>query len=91
MLNFDFLGKSLGIVSPAHFVYDFQQKCFSCYILLTDEILLPRCLYFLRYWAICDVMNFEINLSNPAAFSTWPKNHDKSLNILRTEKAFKVK
>ena len=31
----------------------FQQKCSSCYILLTDQILLPGSLYFLRYWAIC--------------------------------------
>ena len=58
MLNFDFLDKGLGIVSPAHFVYDFQQKCPSCYILLTDQISLHGCLYFLRYWAIC----VEINL-----------------------------
>ena len=28
MLNFDFLGKGLGIVSPAHFVYDFSTKMF---------------------------------------------------------------
>ena len=28
MLNFDFLDKSLGIVSPAHFVYDFSTKVF---------------------------------------------------------------
>ena len=27
----------------------FQEKCFSCYILLTDKISLPDCLYFLRY------------------------------------------
>ena len=26
MLNFDFLDKGLGIVSPAHFVYDFSTK-----------------------------------------------------------------
>ena len=26
MLNFDFLDKDLGIVSPAHFVYDFPRK-----------------------------------------------------------------
>ena len=26
MLNFDFLEKGLGIVSPAHFVYDFSTK-----------------------------------------------------------------
>ena len=49
MLNFGFLDKGLGIVSLAHFVYDFQQKDFSCYTLLTDQISLPGCPYFLRY------------------------------------------
>ena len=28
MLNIDFLGKGLGIVSPAHFAYDFSTKMF---------------------------------------------------------------
>ena len=28
MLNFDFLDKGLGIVSPAHFVYGFSEKMF---------------------------------------------------------------
>ena len=28
MLNFDFLDKGVGIVSPAHFVYDFSIKMF---------------------------------------------------------------
>ena len=28
MLNLDFLDKYLGIVSPAHFVYDFSTKMF---------------------------------------------------------------
>ena len=28
MLNFDFLDKGLGIVSPAHFAYDFSTKMF---------------------------------------------------------------
>ena len=28
MLNFEFLDKGLGIVSPAHFVYDFSTKMF---------------------------------------------------------------
>ena len=28
MLNLDFLGKGLGIVSPPHFVYDFSRKMF---------------------------------------------------------------
>ena len=28
MINFDYLEKSLGIVSPAYFVYDFLRKMF---------------------------------------------------------------
>ena len=36
----------------------FQQKSSSCYILLTDQISLPDCLYFLRYWAICVLQLF---------------------------------
>ena len=31
MLNFDILDKGLGIVSPAHFVYDFSTKMFMLY------------------------------------------------------------
>ena len=79
MLNFNFSEKGLELVSPPHFVYDFQEKCFSCYVLLTDQISLSDCLYFLRYWAIC-VFNCLLtrlwhnkfwnwaDLSNPAAF-----------------------
>ena len=52
MLNFNFLDKGLRIVSPAHFVYDFQQKYSSCYILLTDQIFWPGYLCLLRYWAM---------------------------------------
>ena len=38
MLNFNFLGKGLGIVSPPRFVYDFsKKKCFSCFLLLNDQ------------------------------------------------------
>ena len=55
MLNFNFLKKGLGIVSPSHFVYDSVviHKCCLGYILLTDQISLPDCLCFLRYWSIC--------------------------------------
>ena len=63
MVNFNFSEECLEIVS--------QEKCFSCYILLTDQISLPDYLYFLRYWVICvlqlsispgyDVINFENN------------------------------
>ena len=60
MLNSDFLNKGPGIVPPARFAYDFQQKCSSCYVLLTDQISLPGCPYFLRYWAI-SVLQFFVN------------------------------
>ena len=39
------LNKSLGIVSPPHFAYDFSRN----YTLLANEILLPDCFCFLRY------------------------------------------
>ena len=52
MLKFNFSEKGLGLVSPSHFVYVFQEKCFSCYILLTDQISLSVCLYFSKYWVI---------------------------------------
>ena len=58
MLNFDFLEKVLGKVFPPHFVMIFQEKCLSCYILLTDQNSLPDCLHFLRYWAICVLHEF---------------------------------
>ena len=58
MLNPDLLEMGLGIVSPPHFVYDFKEKCFSCYILLTDQIQLSDGLYILRYWAICVLQLF---------------------------------
>ena len=58
MLNFNFSEKGLGLVSPPRFVYDFQEKCFLCYILLTDQISFSDCLYLSRYWAICELQLF---------------------------------
>ena len=52
MLNFNFPEKDLELVSPPHFADIFQEKCFSCCILLSEQISLPDCLYFSRYWAI---------------------------------------
>ena len=37
------------------------------------------------------VINFEINLSNQAIFSTLPKSQAKKLDMLRTKRAFKRK
>ena len=63
MLNNYFLEKGMGIVSPPHFVYDFPRKMFPMlyYTLLTDQILLPDDLYFLRYWSICVLMKLFFN------------------------------
>ena len=36
----------------------FQEKCFSCHVLLTDQISLLNCPYFLRYWVICVLQLF---------------------------------
>ena len=58
MVNFEFLEKYLAIISPPYFEYDFSKKCFSCYILLTDQISLHDCLSFLRYWPICVLQLF---------------------------------
>ena len=61
MLNFDFLEKGLGIVSAPHFVYVFLRKMFlMLHSLLTDQILLSDCLYFLRSWVIC-VRQLSVN------------------------------
>ena len=73
MLNFDFLDKGLRIVSPAHFLCMIcKEKYFSCYILLTDHILLSGCRLLLEilgnvciaivFYSGCDIMYFEINL-----------------------------
>ena len=40
----------------------FQQKYSSCYILLTEQISLPGCLYFLRYWTIFVLQLFIIEV-----------------------------
>ena len=63
MLNSYFSEKGLGQVSLLNFAYDFQDKCFSFYILLIDQVSLPDCFYFLRYWTICLLLLFETNLT----------------------------
>ena len=72
MLNFDFLDKGLGIVSPAHFVDDFSTKMFRmlysinlpnfiAWLPLLLQILGNICIAIVGYPG-CDVMDFEINL-----------------------------
>ena len=43
----------------------FQKKCSSCYILLTNQISLPGCLYCLRCWAICVLQLFVNQVVTP--------------------------
>ena len=38
----------------------FEGKYFFCYVLLTDQISLSGCFYFMRYWAIC-VLHLFVN------------------------------
>ena len=72
MVNFDFLDKGLGIVSPAHFAYDFSTKVFLmlnfinwpnfiAWLPLLLEIWGNMCIAIVCYPG-CDVMDFEINL-----------------------------
>ena len=66
MLNFGFLDKGLGIIFPAHFVYDFsKKKGSSCYVVSTDQISLSGFLYFLRYWVICILQLFINQIVTP--------------------------
>ena len=72
MLDFDFLDKSLAIVSPAHFVYDFSTKMFLMLYSISKPNFIawfPLLLEILGNMCIaivcepgCDVMNFDINL-----------------------------
>ena len=72
MLDFDFLDKGLGLVSPAHSVYDFSTKmCLMLYSINWPNFVawLPSLLEILGNMCIaivcypgCDVMDFEINL-----------------------------
>ena len=66
MLNFNFLEKGLGLVSPPYFVYDFSRKMFLVlYFInwpsLLFELLGNMCITIVS-WPGYDVINFEVNL-----------------------------
>ena len=80
----------------------FQEKCFSCYNQLIDQISVSDCLYFWSYWSICVSQLFvnqavkshilKLTLSfQSSRLATRSKSQEKNLNILRTKRAFKVK
>ena len=54
--NKTFLKKANGgleLVSLSHFQHNLWRKYLSCYIFLPDQISMPGCLDFVRYWTIC--------------------------------------
>ena len=58
MLNLNFAEMDLGLVLDHILCMIFQENCFSCHMLLTDQIPLSDCLYLLKYWAICVLQLF---------------------------------
>ena len=58
MLNFDFQKRIWDQFFHHILCMVFQEKCFSFYILLTDQISLSDYLSFLRYWAKCVLQLF---------------------------------
>ena len=61
MLNFNFLEKNLGIVSPPHYVYNFFKKVFLILYFLTDKLSLTDSIYLLRFWEIRLLQLFDGN------------------------------
>ena len=74
MLNFDFLKKGLGLVSPPYSVYDFPRKMFFLLysinrpdfivsLLLLLEILDDSMCIAIVCFPGCDIIHFKINLT----------------------------
>ena len=82
----------LGIVIPPNFVYDFSRKMFLSSILLTDQISLFGCFYFVIAIVSqpgCDVINFETNfifLIKPFLYMS--KQRRQKFEYLEKEKRF---
>ena len=94
--------RGLKPVSLPHFRTIFEEKCFSWYILLIDQISLSNCLFFVRFWAILVsqlfanqvVTSWIFKLILPfqsSRFSYMTKKSWQNVNILRTERTFKMK
>ena len=62
----------------------FQERCFSYYILLTDQTSLSDCFYFLRYWGICVLQLFVSQISATKYFKI--KTHWRHSANLKTNK-----
>ena len=85
--QFWFLDKGLGIVSPAHFVYDFSTKMFlMLYSINWPNFIAwsPLLLEILGNMCIAIVCQVATSgFSNPDVFSTWLTRHDVNLNIFK--------
>ena len=84
--------KKSGTSLPALFSAWFWRKI----LLLLYSIPWPNFIVWLSLLrailCICTLQLFVIQvLTSQAVFSTWPKNQDKNLNILRTKSALKMK
>ena len=100
LLNFDFfLKKSLGIVFPPHFVYNFFRKLFlMLYSINSQNFIVWFSLLLEIFFSMCiaivclQVATWELTSSFQwSRFSTWRKSQEKIVNILRTKRAFNVK
>ena len=57
--HFQKIKRGLELVSLHHFLHIiFEEKSFTCYILLIDQVSLCNCFYFVRYWSICVLQLF---------------------------------
>ena len=102
MLNFNFSGKSLGLVHPPHFVYDFSRKKFHMlhsinwpnfvfWLSLLLTILSNMCITIVLQSG-CSVMKFENNLIFLIkSFCYMTKRSRQKLKYLKNEWAFDVK
>ena len=99
MLQFDFLEKSLGIVSPPHLVYDvsieifFILHCFNWPNLIAWSSLRHKILGIMYITIVCfpscNVMNFEINLIfQIKPFLYMSKKSRQKFKCLENEKGF---
>ena len=99
MLNFDFLDKGLGIVSPAYFVYDFSTKMFLmlysinwpnfiAWLPLLLEILGNMCIAIVC-WPGCESWILKLTLSFwSSRFFYMTKKSWQKLKYLENEKGF---
>ena len=99
MLNLDLLDKGLGIVSPAHLVYDFSKKMFLLLYSVNWPnfiVWLPLLLEISGYMCIaivcsqdCGFINFKINLIFLIkTFLYMTKKSRQKLKYLENEKSF---